>query len=219
MFSGIIRSCYGSNLLKDIIEHPFNVKLANNTLNVENFKFYAQQKTLFLGDYIRTTLITASRMEDYSSITSLTEVAQRVVTVNRVLYDYYFTMYSISRGKKSLECFNFTNFLLSISYSNTYEAMTVLYSCMFIYKTVVDSMKNRFKRNNKYRDWFYFCYSDSVKSGCIILENIIDGYCSRARESERTRMLELFKITAQFELDFWSGAYNFSKFDQDFKKY
>ncbi|WP_410541666.1 hypothetical protein [Wolbachia endosymbiont (group A) of Apotomis capreana] len=49
MFSGIIRSCYGSNLLKDIIEHPFNVELANNTLNIENFKFYAQQKTLFLG--------------------------------------------------------------------------------------------------------------------------------------------------------------------------
>ncbi|WP_338482059.1 hypothetical protein [Wolbachia endosymbiont (group A) of Nomada hirtipes] len=117
MFSGIIRSCYGSNLLKDIIEHPFNVELANNTLNIENFKFYAQQKTLFLGDYIRTTLITASKMEDYSSIISLAEVAQRVVTVNRMLYDYYFTMYGISREKKSLECFNFTNFLLSISHS------------------------------------------------------------------------------------------------------
>ncbi|MFP3029991.1 MAG: hypothetical protein ACEY3M_02045 [Wolbachia sp.] len=130
--SGIIRSCYGSNLLKAIIEHPFNVKLANNTLNIENFKFYAQQKTLFLG-YICTTLITASRIEDYSTIISLTEVAQRAVTVNRALYDYYFTMYAISCGKKSLECFNFTNFLLSILYSNTYEAITVLYSCLFCF--------------------------------------------------------------------------------------
>ncbi|BET28625.1 hypothetical protein wCauATS_08270 [Wolbachia pipientis] len=214
MFSGIIRSCYGSNLLKDIIEHPFNVELANNTLNIENFKFYAQQKTLFLGDYICTTLITASKMEDYSSIISLAEVAQRVVTVNRMLYDYYFTMYGISREKKSLECFNFTNFLLSISHSNTYEAMTVLYSCMFIYETVVDSMKNRFKKNNRYRDWFNFCYSDSVKSGCIILENIVDGYCSRARENEKSRMLELFRITAQFVLDFLNSAYNFSRFNQ-----
>ncbi|MDX5507061.1 MAG: hypothetical protein O7149_00325 [Wolbachia endosymbiont of Hylaeus sinuatus] len=53
MFSGIIRSCYGSNLLKDIIEHPFNVELANNTLNIENFKFYAQQKTLFLEPVLK----------------------------------------------------------------------------------------------------------------------------------------------------------------------
>ncbi|MFP3020195.1 MAG: TenA family protein [Wolbachia sp.] len=152
-------------------------------------------------------------------IISLAEVAQRAVTVNRVLYDYYFTMYGISRGKKSLECFNFANFLLSISYSNTYEAMTVLYSCMFIHKTVVDSIKNRFKKNNRYRDWFDFCYSDSVKSGCIVLENIVDEYCSRARENEKSRMLELFRITAQFVLDFLNGAYNFSRFNQDFKKY
>ncbi|EAL59050.1 TENA/THI-4 family [Wolbachia endosymbiont of Drosophila ananassae] len=214
MFSGIIRSCYGSNLLKDIIEHPFNVELVNNTLNIENFKFYTQQEALLLGDYIRATLIAASRMEDFSSIILLAEVAQRAVTASKVLHDYCFAIYGINRGKKSLECFNFTNFLLSISYSNTYEAMTVLYSCMFIYETVVDSMKNRFKKNNRYRDWFNFCYSDSVKSGCIILENIVDGYCSRARENEKSRMLELFRITAQFVLDFLNGAYNFSRFNQ-----
>ncbi|WP_353279435.1 hypothetical protein [Wolbachia endosymbiont (group B) of Xanthorhoe designata] len=58
-----------------------------------------------------------------------------------------------------------------------------------------------------------------MESGCVALEDIVDEYCNKARESERTRMLELFKITAQFELDFWNSAYNFSKFDQDFKKY
>lgn len=47
MFSGIIKSYYGSNLLKDIIEHPFNVELANNTLNIENFRFYIQQDAFF----------------------------------------------------------------------------------------------------------------------------------------------------------------------------
>ncbi|WP_343288699.1 hypothetical protein [Wolbachia endosymbiont of Encarsia formosa] len=51
------------------------------------------------------------------------------------------------------------------------------------------------------------------------MEDIVDEYCNKVGESERTRMLELFKITAQFELDFWSGVYNFSKFNQDFKKY
>lgn len=214
MFSGIIRSCYGSNLLKDIIEHPFNVELANNTLNIENFKFYAQQKTLFLGDYIRTTLITASRMEDYSSIISLAEVAQRVVTVNRMLYDYYFTMYSISREKKSPACFNFTNFLLSISYSNTYEAITVLYSCMFIYQTVTENMKSGLKENNRYKDWFDFYSGSLMEYGCATLENIVDEYCKKVGVNERSRMLELFRISAQFELDFWDSAYNFLRFNQ-----
>ncbi len=50
VFSGIIKSCYGSNLLKDIIKHPFNVELASNTLSIESFRFYIQQGTLLLSD-------------------------------------------------------------------------------------------------------------------------------------------------------------------------
>ncbi|WP_341815751.1 hypothetical protein [Wolbachia endosymbiont (group B) of Idaea biselata] len=68
MFSGIIKSYYGSNLLKDIIEHPFNVELANNTLNIENFKFYIQQDAFFVADYVRTVLIIASKMESCKNL-------------------------------------------------------------------------------------------------------------------------------------------------------
>ena len=219
MFSGIIKSYYGSNLLKDIIEHPFNVELANNTLNIENFKFYIQQDAFFVADYVRTVLIIASKMESCNNIVPLIEVAQGGIEIIRVLYNHYFAVYSINRGEKSLECFNFTNFLLSTSYSDIYEAVTVLYSCHFIYKIIVDNMRNKIKKNNRYKDWFDFFGGSLMKSGCVALEDIVDEYCNKARESERTRMLELFKITAQFELDFWNSAYNFLKFDQDFKKY
>lgn len=219
MFSGIIKSYYGSNLLKDIIEHPFNVELANNTLNIENFKFYIQQDAFFLADYVRTVLMTASKMESCNNIVPLIGVAKGGIEIMRVLYDHYFTVYSINRGEKSLECFNFTNFLLSTSYSDIYEAVTVLYSCHFIYKIIVDNMRNKIKKNNRYKDWFDFFGGSLMESGCVALEDIVDEYCNKVRESERTRMLELFKITAQFELDFWNSAYNFSKFDQDFKKY
>lgn len=214
MFSGIIKSYYGSNLLKDMIEHPFNVGLANNALSIESFKFYIQQDALFLGDYIRTVLITASRVEDCSNITLLIEVAQGAIAIRRILYNHYFAVYAINRGEKSLECFNFTNFLLSTSYSNTYEAITVLYSCHFIYKVVVDSMKNKIKKNNRYKDWFDFFSNSLIESGCTALENIVDEYCRKVGENEKSRMLELFKISAQFELDFWSSAYNFQKFNQ-----
>lgn len=219
MFSGIIKSYYGSNLLKDIIEHPFNVELANNTLNIENFKFYIQQDAFFVADYVRTVLSIASKMESCNNIVPLIEVAQGGIEIIRVLCDHYFAVYSINRGEKSLECFNFTNFLLSTSYSDIYEAVTVIYSCRFIYKVVIGSMRSKIKKNNRYKDWFDFFGSSLMESGCVALEDIVDEYCNKARESERTRMLELFKITAQFELDFWNSAYNFSKFDQDFKKY
>lgn len=219
MFSGIIKSYYGSNLLKDIIEHSFNVELANNTLNIENFKFYIQQDAFFLADYVRTVLITASKMESCNNIVPLIGVAKGGIEIMRVLYDHYFTVYSINRGEKSLECFNFTNFLLSTSYSDIYEAVTVLYSCHFIYKIVVDNMRNKIKKNNRYKDWLDFFGNSLMESGCVALEDIVDEYCNKVGESERTRMLELFKITAQFELGFWNSAYNFSKFDQDFKKY
>lgn len=219
MFSGIIKSYYGSNLLKDIIEHPFNIELADNTLNIENFKFYIQQDAFFVADYVRTVLIIASKMESCNNIVPLIEVAQGGIEVIRVLCDHYFAVYSINRGEKSLECFNFTNFLLSTSYSDIYEAVTVIYSCHFIYKVVVGNMRSKIKRNNRYKDWFDFFGSSLMESGCVALEDIVDEYCNKVRESERTRMLELFKITAQFELDFWDSAYNFSKFDQDFKKY
>lgn len=219
MFSNIVRSCYGSNLLKDIIDHPFNVELANNTLNIESFKFYIQQDAFFVADYVRTALIVGSKMESCNNISLLIRVAQGGIATVSILYNYYFAVYSINRGERSLECFNFTNFLLSTSYSNVYEAVTVLYSCHFIYKVVVNSIRNKIKKNNRYKDWFDFFGSSLMESGCSVLEDIVDEYCNKVGENERTRMLELFKITAQFELDFWNSAYNFSKFDQDFKKY
>lgn len=169
---------------------------------------------MFLGDYIRTVLITASRVEDCSNITLLIEVAQGAIAIKRILYNHYFAVYAINRGEKSLECFNFTNFLLSTSHSNTYEAITVLYSCHFIYKVVVDSMKNKIKKNNRYKDWFDFYSNSLIESGCTALENIVDEYCRKVGENEKSRMLELFRISAQFELDFWSSAYNFQKFNQ-----
>ncbi|WCR58160.1 TenA family protein [Wolbachia endosymbiont of Ctenocephalides felis wCfeJ] len=214
MFSGIIRSCYGSSLLRDIAQHPFNVELMNNTLNIESFKFYIQQDALFLDDYVRTMLIIASRMEDYNNVILLAKVAQGTITANKFLYNHYFTIYDVRRGKKSPTCFNFTNFLLSISYSDIYEAITVLYSCMFIYKIVIDDMKGGFKKNNRYKDWFDFCSSGLMEYGCTALENIVDEYCKRVGVNERSRMLELFRMSAQFELDFWDSAYNFPKFNQ-----
>ncbi|WP_395462993.1 TenA family protein [Wolbachia endosymbiont of Cantharis cryptica] len=186
----------------------------NDTLNIGSFKFYIQQDALFLDDYVRTILIIASRIENYNNVIPLAKVAQGSIAANRFLYDHYFTIYDIRHGKKSSACFNFTNFLLSISYSNTYEAITVLYSCMFIYKTVIDGMKSGFKQNNRYKDWFDFCSSSLIEYGCSILENIVDEYCRKVGVNEKSRMLELFRITAQFELDFWSSAYNFQKFNQ-----
>ncbi|WP_281508775.1 thiaminase II/PqqC family protein [Wolbachia endosymbiont (group B) of Pandemis cinnamomeana] len=80
-------------------------------------------------------------------------------------------------------------------------------------------MRNKIKKNNRYKDWLDFFGSSLMESGCVALEGIVDEYCNKVRESERTRMLELFKITAQFELDFWNSAYNFSRFNQFPKKY
>ncbi|MDM8334933.1 thiaminase II/PqqC family protein [Wolbachia pipientis] len=200
--------------MRCIVNHPFNVELINDTLNIESFKFYIQRDALFLDDYVRTTLITVSRMKDYDNIILLTKVAQWSIAANKFLYNRYFTTYSVRHGKKSPVCFNFTNFLLSISYSATYEAITVLYSCMFIYKTVIDDMKRGFKKNNRYKDWFNFYSSYSIESRCDILENIVHEYCKRVGGNETSRMLELFRISAQFELDFWNNTYYFLKCNQ-----
>ncbi len=77
--------------------------------------------------YIRTILITASRVEDCNNVVSLIRVARGAIAIERILHNHYFTIYAISRGEKSLECLNFTNFLLSTSYSNTYEAINPSY--------------------------------------------------------------------------------------------
>ena len=182
----------------------------NNTLDIESFKFYVQQDILFADEYIRAILITASRVEDHNNIMPLVNVAQGTVAFRKILHDQYFHTYNIAHHKgKSLSCFNFTNFLLSISYSSTYEAVTVLYSCILVYKVVFDEMKNRFKKNNRFKDLFDLYNGQLGELIFTTLEDLVDGYCSRANEQQKGRMLELFRITAQFELDFWTSAYNF----------
>ncbi|WP_410543310.1 hypothetical protein [Wolbachia endosymbiont of Litomosoides brasiliensis] len=66
--------------------------------------------------------------------------------------------------------------------------MTVLYSRVFVYKTVIDSMKGEFKKNSRYKDWFDFFSSKSMSA--LLYKDIVDECCKMIRKNGRSRMLE-----------------------------
>ncbi|OCA06326.1 tENA/THI-4 family [Wolbachia endosymbiont of Trichogramma pretiosum] len=45
---------------------------------------------------------------------------------------------------------------MSTSYREIDEAVTVIYSCHFIYKVAIGNMRSKIKKNNRYKDWFDF---------------------------------------------------------------
>ncbi|WP_245800713.1 hypothetical protein [Wolbachia endosymbiont of Wuchereria bancrofti] len=53
---------------------------------------------------------------------------------------------------------------------------------------------------------------------CTALENIVDEYCKKVGGNERSRILELFRVSAKFKLNFWDSTYSFPKLDQVSKK-
>ena len=101
----------------------------------------------------------------------------------------------------------YVQFLLATAYSKSYaEAFTVLYVAEKAYYDSWMVVRTGIDRKSI---WFPFVEnwtSEAFAGWVAYLETTLDGLAEQVGLSERERMVELFEITARYELAFWEMA-------------
>lgn len=192
-----------------ILELPFNRELAAGTLDVDAFRFYIFQDSLYLGDFARALAIAGARSGPTDHMLSFLRFAEGTVVVERALHETYFAEFGVPAGvHRSPACSHYTNFLLATaSVRSVAEAVAALLPCFWIYREVGNHIVARVTPGNRYQRWIdtYAGEEFSVAVDRAIV--ITDEVAAAATEHARQVMRDAFVVSSRLEWMFWDSAY------------
>ena len=97
-----------------ILDHPFNVELAQGTLATGRFEYYVQQDSLYLRDYTRALALLVAKSPTLDFMQNFLSYANDGIFIEQQLHDHFFNTFNISPAKEQAPaCFAYTHFLLA----------------------------------------------------------------------------------------------------------
>lgn len=192
-----------------IIAHPYNVELARGTLAAERFRYYVQQDSLYLRDYMRSLTLLAAKAEDIEEANELITWARDAIQVERDLHQMMSqTLHIPPTDQQEPACFAYTNFLLARTALDPYPVgLAAVLPCFWIYREVGNHIAGCTVANNPFAPWIN-TYSDPGFANVTdrIIE-ITERAAQRSSPEVRQEMILAFVQSSQCEWDFWNAAY------------
>lgn len=197
---------------------PFNVELKNGTLAPEKFKFYMEQDSLYLIDFARVLALAASKAKDPAHVIELIKLAEGAILCERNLHKDYLGLFdaNLSGVKKSLACFAYTNFLLSVAGTGSLvEILAATLPCFWYYRELGVYIHKNSSKTNPYSKWIETYGSEDfrdITNKIIKLTNELSEGINLSSPLGKN-MLDLFRTSSELEVLFWSDAYIQSGFN------
>jgi len=196
-------------IYRAIITHPYNMEIAQGTLAAERFRYYVQQDSLYLRDYMRALTLLAAKAEDGEEAHELLTWARDAIQVERDLHQMMSETLNIPPvDEQEPACFAYTNFLLARTALDPYPVgLAAVLPCFWIYREVGNHIAGCTVENNPYAPWIS-TYSDPgfAKVTDRIIE-ITDRAAQRSSPEIQREMIRAFVQSSQCEWDFWNAAY------------
>lgn len=202
-----------AGLRQRILELPFNRELAEGTLSQERFQFYIAQDALYLAEFARALSIAAAKAPDVDAMVWFAKAAQGAIVVERSLHESFFERFGISpddvaRFRPSPTCFGYTNFLLAVAHTGSYEALiAAILPCFWIYWEVGNHIARSAQPENCYRAWIDTYSDPSFGEAVASVIAIVDRVAELAADGNKDIMLAAFTRSTQYEWMFWDSAY------------
>ena len=200
----------GNKIYEQIISMPFNQELAKGTLELEQFKFYIAQDSLYLADFGRALSIIAARAHHTDHMLEFIRFAEGAVVVEKALHASYFKQFGVSEGiPASPSCQLYTQYLLNKAALDQVEvAMAAVLPCFWIYKRVGDHIfQNQTAQDNPYQEWIN-TYAGEEFGGIVERAiRICDEVAQSCSPSQREAMTEAYLMASKLEWMFWDSAY------------
>ena len=201
-----------ADLYRRTLDLPFNRELAAGTLAPERFRFYVIQDALYLKEYSRALSAAAVRAPDPEAMEQFNSSAHGAIAVERTLHGGFLDQFGVdpedaAAAEPSPTCYGYTNFLLALAHTGSYEQLVAaILPCFWIYWRVGREIAGAARPDNPYRPWID-TYSDPAFGEATEAVKAIADRAAEAAPNRRAAMLAAYRRSAQFEWMFWDSAY------------
>jgi thiaminase (transcriptional activator TenA) len=210
------KECWLENeeVFEKILNLPFNQELMKGCLDINKFKFYIYQDSLYLEDYGKALALIASRLDNIDYVADFLDFAKGAITVERILHKNFFQEFSINiKSGKSPSCFSYTNYLLSQAMLASIEvAVAAILPCFWVYMEVGNYIyKNNSNTNNPYQKWIDTYSGEEFQAATQKAIEITEELAQKTTDNNRKLMKEAYQNCIRLEWMFWDSAYKLEK--------
>jgi thiaminase (transcriptional activator TenA) len=199
---------------QEIINHPFNVELAEGTLDSKCFYYYLWQDSYYLISFAKALAFIAGRSDSVAVIEDFLNFSLGALIAERAMHAT-FLPFSIknSHFEPSPACLTYTQFLLAASATSSLEeAVAAVLPCFWIYREVGKWISEKAcKENHPFLRWIETYSSQEFSKAVDRAIEIFDRLAIQASEKTIERMRKAFMQSSRLEWHFWNDAYLYGK--------
>ena len=200
-------------IYRQIVAHPFLAGLADGTLDVQAFRFYIVEDTLYLREFARTLSITAAKAPKEEWIVAFDRDAIGSLEAERALHESYFRDFGLTEAElenrpPAPTTLAYTSYLLATAYASDFgEALSAVLPCYWIYLEVGKALAKRGSPNPLYQRWVDNYGSEGYEKTVDSVLAIMDEVAAESGPSARARMIRHYVTTSRYEWMFWDMGY------------
>ena len=193
-----------------IVSHPFNVELAQGTLERDRFIYYMEQDAYYLVGFSKSLALIAGRANNARTIQQFLNFAQGALIDERELHANFLPPnMNGDNFEPSLACMGYTNYLIAMaSTASIEEAIAAVLPCFWIYREVGNTIAAKAIENNPYARWIETYSSQEFSEGTDLAISILDEMASQCSVSSLPLMERAFEYCSLYEWHFWDDAYD-----------
>ena len=192
-----------------ITQHPFNQEMMNGILSSDKFSYYLEQDELYVLDEAKFEAIIASKITP--------KYMDNFLEYSAAALDYaeFIEQLNISKTSEIAPAtLSYTNYLLRSAVDKPIETqVAVLLPCFWYYLEIGKYLANNSVENNPYQKWIDNYSSKEYEQIVDEAISIFDDLADHTTENIRDQMLNAFRISAIYELNFYDDSYEMRIFD------
>lgn len=204
-----------AELQRAIVQHPFNVALTEGSLDRERFAFYIVQDARYLVGFAQALAAASTRTDNAEDAAFLAGSAHGALAEERRLHAGYVEEFGLSEAdmtgmETSPSCLAYTSFLRASALSDPYPVLVAaILPCFWVYQHVGSTILEATggAADHPYSRWIETYADDEFAQAVLGARELTDRLAAGTDESTRSRMLQAFIRSSEYEWLFWNSAW------------
>lgn len=192
---------------------PFNVELANGTLERSRFRHYIIQDAHYLEGFARALALLSAKGHRSDHIVQFAESARVAIIVERSLHGEYFADFGITpeefvTTEPTPVCEHYVSYLLRLAALEPFEVgVAGVLPCFWIYREVGKRILGIASQPNPYQRWIDTYSGEDFEKSVDAVIAVANDLAANASARTVQMMHHAFQRSTQLEWMFWDSAY------------
>lgn len=199
------------------LEHPFIKEIGEGTLDKNKFREYLVQDYLYLKEYAKVFcvgVVKAKTMEEMKFFYNSTKGTMEDETAVHIEYlkEFGISELDAEKGEYKSTTISYTSYMQAIALTGDLDEIAIAtlpctWSYSYIGKYISKKYSNKLQ-GNFFKPWIDEYASDGFAKFTDEWLAYVDKKCSNLSEEKQKRLIDIFKRSSLYELDFWNMAYD-----------